>query len=902
MNAVDESIRRTFESDWRHGRAGDIASYLPAPDAPSFMATLEELVCIDLEFRWLQLSGVADQTTRAPHNEPTVGAQPRVEDYLATFPQLNQAPVLQRLIDQEIWVRKNSPYPPSAEEYQRRFPQLEVGASTIQRLLRDANGQTRAQAEEPTFTTGLTCPRAFGPYQLEALLGRGGMGLVYRARQSRADRFVAIKIANCAQFSPGMREPIRQRFETEVRAAARLSHDHLMPIYDVGEVNGSLYYTMPIVDGDLAGELREQPLSSARAAKYLAQAARGLDVAHRQGLLHRDLKPHNLMFDRELDRVLLADFGLARLGCDDQHLTLTGEIIGTPPYMAPEQIRDPRTIDGRADIYALGATLYHLLVGRPPFQAATATETLRQVLEEDPAAPRALNPQIDADLETICLRCLQKEPRLRFATAGDLADDLERYLRGEPILSRPLSQWGRLARWRRRNPALAALTAGLAGALVTIAVVAVVGWYSTHRQLARVVANSRQGQAALNELFTFVRTEPLLDQPGQEAVRQSLLARGLKHYESLIELAEENETLPADLLAARTELGLLSFELQGPTSAQEQFQQVIEAAERLPDEQQATPAIQIALADSWNGLGQAYHRLGLPKEAAAAFGKAISIRRAIVRRDKHDTEARRKLANAIMNLALAEAAAGNVEQSRAEQANAQRQRLELLAEHPKDPKLLRDLAQGEFNLARLDLTNSSIESGLKRLRDATTRFEQLTRDYPTDALLWQRYIECLLTMSMFEKESGQPRDDHHKQSPALVQQAIDYLQPLASLAPDNRTYRLRLIELYQQAIEQLLAANQPATAAGPWETMQTRLIEQLDQGDLQPDVQRVRLNSLRQRALISLGMGKKDDAKRQLQAALDAWHAAKEQPLGATFRKDPWKSDWSALEQLLNSL
>lgn len=902
MNAVDESIRRTFESDWRHGRAGDIAGYLPPPDAPSFLATLEELVCIDLEFRWLQLSAIADHTTRAPYNEPTVGAQPRVEDYLVTFPQLNQAPVLQRLIDQEIWVRKNSPYPPSAEEYQRRFPQLEVGASTIQRLLRDANGQTRAQAEEPTFTTGLTCPRAFGPYQLEALLGRGGMGLVYRARQSRADRFVAIKIANCAQFSPGMREQIRQRFETEVRAAARLSHDHLMPIYDVGEVNGSLYYTMPIVDGDLAGELREQPLSSAQAAKYLAQAARGLDVAHRQGLLHRDLKPHNLMFDRELDRVLLADFGLARLGCDDQHLTLTGEIIGTPPYMAPEQIRDPRTIDARADIYALGATLYHLLVGRPPFQAATATETLRQVLEDDPAAPRALNPQIDADLETICLRCLQKEPRLRFATAGDLADDLERYLRGEPILTRPLSQWGRLARWRRRNPALAALTAGLAGALVTIAVVAVVGWYSTHRQLARVVANSRQGQAAINELFTFVRTEPLLDQPGHEAVRQSLLARGLKHYESLIELAAENETLPADLLAARTELGLLSFELQGPTSAQEQFQQVIAAAERLPDEQQATPAVQITLADSWNGLGQAYHRLGMPKEAAAAFGKAISIRREIVRRDKHDTEARRKLANAIMNLALAEAAVGNVEQSRAEQADAQRQRLELLAEQPKDPKLLRDLAQGEFNLARLDLTNSSIESGLKRLRDATTRFEQLTRDYPTDALLWQRYIECLLTLSMFEDEAGQPRDDQHQQSPAFVQQAIDYLQPLASLAPENRTYQLRLIELYQQAIEQLLAADQPATAEGPWETMQTRLIEHIDQGDLQPDVQRVRLNSLRQRALISLGMGKKDDAKRQLQAALDAWRAAKEQPSGAAFRKDAWMSDWSALEQLLNSL
>jgi hypothetical protein len=188
------------------------------------------------------------------------------------------------------------------------------------------------------------------------------------------------------------------------------------------------------------------------------------------------------------------------------------------------------------------------------------------------------------------------------------------------------------------------------------------------------------------------------------------------------------------------------------------------------------------------------------------------------------------------------------------------------------------------------------------LRDAKARFEQLTRDYPTDALLWQRYIECLLTLSMFEDDSRQARDDQNKQSPAPVQQAIDYLQPLASLAPENRTYRLRLIELYQQAIEQLLAADEPANAEAPWETMQTRLIDQLDQDDLQPDVQRVRLNSLRQRALISLGTGKKADAKRQLQAALDAWRIAQAQPSGEAFRKDPWESDWLALEQLMNSL
>ncbi|PQO46899.1 serine/threonine-protein kinase [Blastopirellula marina] len=891
MNAVDEDLRRNFESDWLRGQCGDIVDYLPTPDAATYLPTLEELICIDLEFRWQQLS------SRPAKIDSTVETlaldqQPLVEKYVDRFPQLNDPDILQRLVDQEIYARQHSPFPPNQAEYQQRFPQLQLPISSFPQAQVSPTDDTRGYSTLRKPQSTETFPQQFGGYELIELLGRGGMGKVYRAHQAKADRMVAIKIANFAGAPPEIQQEIRQRFESEVRAAANLSHDNVMPIFDVGEVEESAFYTMPIVEGDLAAQVRQHPLSNKQAARYISQASRGVAAAHQQGLLHRDLKPHNLMLDPQNDRVLVADFGLARLMSAQQQLTMTGEVLGTPPYMPPEQARSSHQIDVRADVYSLGATLYHLLVGKPPFQAATPAETLRQVLEEDPVSPRTLNPQVDRDLETICLRCLQKDRHLRFATAAELADDLDRYLRGEPIKSRPLGVWGRLDRWRRRNPKVAALSAGLAASLLLVAIIAGIGWYSTQRQLARVLQNNRQGQLAINELFTFIRDEPLLAQPGQEGVRAHLLERGLQHYETLLELADENKTLPADLVEARAQLGMLHQEMQGPTVAAEQFQKAIDEVAKLPPAIAQTRKVQVSLADSWNGLGQTLHAQGKEAESLGAFAEAINLREQVVNGAPGEMEPRRKLANAKMNRALILAAQGKRDESQKQQQAAQRERHQLLRDDPDDAKLLRDYAQGQFNLARLELSKGQLGSEAPPLLvDATRRFEGLTEKYSTDARLWQRYIECLLTMSLFEEDP----------SPSL-QMAAELLPTAFNLAPANRMYRIRLIEISQQAIEQLHRSGNYEEADENWRHVQTKLIDRLADDDQEADAVRVRLFSLRQRGLITLGQGDKSLAKQQLQIAIEANAQAKATAAYPRIATPDWGRDWELLQRLADSL
>jgi len=301
-----------------------------------------------------------------------------------------------------------------------------------------------------------------GEYLLLEELGRGGMGVVYRAVQPAADRVVALKVIRPDKLegrTDSDRRGALDRFLTEARATARLTHDHLVTVFDVGEAQGCPYYAMRLVEGRSLSEiLRDGPLANRRAAAYLEPICRAIQEAHDQGIVHRDIKPGNILVEARGDRPLITDFGLAKWTGDGRDVTLAGEVFGSPPYMAPEQARDAATAVAAADIYGLGATLYHAVTGRPPFQAASAAETLRQVIAEEPVPPRQLNPDIDRDLETILLKCLAKEPPRRYLSAAALADELARYGRGEPIRARPLGRAGRLWRWARRNPKLAAVS------------------------------------------------------------------------------------------------------------------------------------------------------------------------------------------------------------------------------------------------------------------------------------------------------------------------------------------------------------------------------------------------------------------------------------------------------------
>lgn len=296
-----------------------------------------------------------------------------------------------------------------------------------------------------------------GDYELLEEIGRGGMGVVYRARQRSLDRLVAIKLM---AFAPDSSPELVKRFRAEAVSAASLHHPNIVSIHEVGIHEGQHFFVMDYVEGQsLARLVGHQPLLAKRAAAYLKTVAEAVHYAHERGILHRDLKPSNVLIDAE-DQPRVVDFGLARRLEGDSELTVTGQVLGSPHYLPPEQASGQRgRVSRRTDVYGLGATLYHLVTARPPFQAESLPQTLERVLHADPVTPRLLNPSVPRDLETICLKCLEKEPSRRYATAQELADELARFGAGEPIHARPLGPTGKAWRWCRRNPQVARLAA-----------------------------------------------------------------------------------------------------------------------------------------------------------------------------------------------------------------------------------------------------------------------------------------------------------------------------------------------------------------------------------------------------------------------------------------------------------
>ncbi len=301
--------------------------------------------------------------------------------------------------------------------------------------------------------------RYFGDYEIVRELARGGMGVVFQARQVTLNRPVALKMILAGQLAD---EDAMRRFHIEAEAAANLDHPGIVPIYEVGEHEGQHYFSMGFVEGQgLSGLLAAGPLPPRQAAELMAKVAEAIEYAHQRGVIHRDLKPANILLDRA-GNPRVTDFGLAKKLEGDSGLTGSGQIMGTPSYMPPEQAGGKRgDVGPAADVYALGATLYALVTGRPPFQAATAMDTVLQVIGDEPVPPRRLNASVPLDLETICLKCLEKEQGKRYGSASDLAEDLRRYLDGVPIAARPVGRVERAWRWCNRNRAVAALMASV---------------------------------------------------------------------------------------------------------------------------------------------------------------------------------------------------------------------------------------------------------------------------------------------------------------------------------------------------------------------------------------------------------------------------------------------------------
>jgi tRNA A-37 threonylcarbamoyl transferase component Bud32 len=462
-----------------------------------------------------------------------------IADYLQSV-EAGQVPNRQDLLDR---------HPELADQLRAFFADLDRMDRQAAPLRIDDDPDATVQPD-PSGPSALATVRYFGDYELLEEIARGGMGVVYKARQTSLNRTVALKMILAGQLAG---ESEVQRFKAEAEAAANLDHPHILPIYEVGEHNGLQYFSMKLIDGgNLSDAIRNKSLTEKRGVELLALVARAVHFAHQGGTLHRDLKPANVLLDRD-GTPFVTDFGLAKktgepeaLAPGVSELTHTGAILGTPSYMAPEQARAEKRLTTGVDVYALGAILYELLTGRPPFRSASVAVTIRQVMEDEPADPRTLNPRADRDLCVIALKCLEKAPDKRYSAACGLADELERWLRGEPILARPVGQTERAWRWCKRNPKVAGLTATVATTLVVGIAVATTLAVIAHRRAVRaeIAENKLEGSLA-RSLMRPLDTDNAHPFAEQEA-------------EVLWELAgTDNERLRIRALeeAARSELG-----------------------------------------------------------------------------------------------------------------------------------------------------------------------------------------------------------------------------------------------------------------------------------------------------------------------------------------------------------
>jgi tetratricopeptide (TPR) repeat protein len=657
--------------------------------------------------------------------------------------------------------------PPDRETLLARYPELAVELSGFfadqDRFQRLAAPLRAAVADVPH----LPLPTQVGPHDVLGEIARGGMGVVLRARHRGLGRLVALKLLLAGPFT---QPDDVHRFRREAEAVASLDHPHIVPIYEVGDYQGLPYFTMKLMEGSLAQRLRAarcRGLGGTEAARVVATVARAVQHAHARGILHRDLKPGNILLD-EQGQPHVSDFGLARQA-DTRSLTSTGAVLGTPAYMAPEQAAGKAAqVTVVSDVYSLGAVLYECLTGRPPFRGDTPLDTLRQVLDTDPVRPRALDPRIDADLETICLKCLDKDQARRYQGSGELADELDRYLAGEPIRARRRGVAARLWRQARRQPLVAALVLALCLAVTAGFSLVLQQWYraeagfeeaSRQRDEAeQALAQAEEAQASANEA---TRAAEASFQQAHAAVNEFCVSLG-------------------DELSRRP--GLQGLHRKLVHRARLYYQEFVR-------QRGHEPTLRRELADTHVRLARISTRLGERRQALPEYEEALTIYRALHQAQPDDVVVQRKLADTLSEFAALQELRQGLKTSSEALALYRR----FLARRPDDRELAGGLNWTLSNRGSMMIKAGRFDEASRYLYEALVEQQQLVERYPWSAALWSELGNSLDNFGVCLSRQG-----HHSESLCFHVRAHEVRQWMLRHRPANMTWQANLATIRQQ--------------------------------------------------------------------------------------------------------
>jgi serine/threonine protein kinase len=634
-------------------------------------------------------------------------------------------------------------------------------------------------------------PATLPGYEILGVLGRGGMGVVYKARQKGLNRLVALKMILAGSHA-GPEE--LARFKAEAEAVARLSHPNVVQIHEIGEHDGLPFFSLELVEGgSLRRKLDGTPQPPAEAARLVETLARAVAYAHERGIVHRDLKPANVLLTGDgIPKV--SDFGLAKQLDGDSGQTHTGQVLGTPSYMAPEQAGGKsKEVGPPADVYALGAILYEAVTGRPPFKGASARETLGQVCSQEPVPLRRWRPGVPRDLETICLKCLEKEARKRYASALALAEDLRRFRAGEPIQARPVGSVERLWRWSRRNRLAATLAAALA--LVVATAFAGVTW-----QWRRAEANYRDSEESLDQALgvlsalSKVSEQELRDKSGVQASRQKALSDRLVYFKSLHRKRPHDPEIQYDLAYSCHLVGIVESSIGKLGDALEAYQETIRLVAEVRDRCKDPLACRNLQAATYFYLGNLQHAVGRLEDALQSSQRALDIWQEVADKEsERPAWYRRNVALGHWGVANVYAERGQFDEALQHYEKAGEMLEQLLKENPDNDGsrgYRTQLAHNEHMTGWLYYLRDRSDNALRFLEQARKNRERFVAANSRH-IWWQRDLaRTELCLGIVQYARGEPGE-----ALALLDKARGRLELLVGDNPEVTDFQLALAEV-----------------------------------------------------------------------------------------------------------